>query len=379
MSMPMASGASSSLGVGKDFCCTRCPKRFSRSENLRRHVATHDVGKYRCVVCDKHFTRSDLLKRHRKNHDRSSTQLNYSKPQPQPTTFEAEGSLDRSPPEHFSDPSSQKTLPRSFDTESSRPAFVGPGLIEDEIHDSNQMQQHHVEMPFDTFMTNEDISGLNLGAFDGDIGWTLDFAYSHPFMDSFTADLLTPSSTGNVEFGDSESSNVVSDEAGEWPDRMSRPTSPKRRKSEKAHHVPRNWLATIAEAQLEMARRRISDVALSSVDVETRNGVLEFLSLPSSPYSGDRDLEMFPSVEVLDYFLLLYFRHIHERFPVIHLPTLQLTRISPFLLMALLLAGSSHSKANDGWFTRVFYDHFRVALMRKIEADSRFVCKSIME
>ncbi|KAK0100404.1 hypothetical protein ONS96_007684 [Cadophora gregata f. sp. sojae] len=348
-SMPNLPEPSQNLGLfGKDFCCSRCPKRFSRSENLRRHLATHDsVGKYRCVVCDKHFTRSDLLKRHRKNHDRS-------------------------PRARSSNPRSQ-VLPDTFDS----PRFVDPdfrvpNVIHDGTHNGSQ-QQEPIDMPFDSFMTSEDISGLNLGAFDGDIAWTLDFAYSHPFMDSFAADCLTPSSTDNVEAGDFESSNVAADEAGEWPDRMSRPSSPRRRKSEKAHHAPRNWHATIAEAQLEMPRRRISDVALSSIEPETRNGVLEFLSLPTSPYSDDRDLETFPPSEVLEYFLLLYFRHIHERFPVIHLPTLQLSKISPFLLIALLLAGSSHSKANDGCFTRVFYDHVRVAVLRKIEADSRFL------
>ena len=333
-------------------------------------MATHDVGKYRCVVCDKHFTRSDLLKRHRKNHDRSP-------PSQSPAPLKSQLPLDT-----FDSGAQslghlkQQVLPDTLITQTAVPGFASPDVIDHEIQDGSQIQQEHIEMQFDTFMTNEDISGLNLGAFDGDIGWTLDFAYSHPFMDSFAADFLTPSSTGNLDTGDFESSNNASDEAGEWPDRMSRPTSPKRRKSERTHHVPRNWHATIAEAQLEMSRRRISDVALSSIDPETRNGVLEFLSLPISPYSEDRDLEMFPSTEVLDYFLLLYFRHIHERFSVIHLPTLQLTRISPFLLMALLLAGSSHSKANDGWFTRVFYDHFRVALMRKIESDSRFVSSS---
>ncbi|KAH6723644.1 hypothetical protein BKA61DRAFT_686305 [Leptodontidium sp. MPI-SDFR-AT-0119] len=335
--------------LGKDFCCSRCPKRFSRSENLRRHLATHDsVGKYRCVVCDKHFTRSDLLKRHRKNHDRSSPaqSLNHLETQ---------------------------ALPETYDTGRVPPLFAGSGAIGSENHAGSQ-QQDPVDMSFDdTFMTNEDISGLNLGAFDGDIAWTLDFAYSHPFMDSFAADLLTPSSTGNIEVDDWESPNVAHDEAGEWPDRMSRPASPKRRKSEKTHQTPRNWHATIAEAQLEMANRRIIDVALSSIEQETRAGLLEFLSMPTSPYYENRDLETFPPSDVLDYFLLLYFRHIHERFPVIHLATLQLSKISPFLLMALLLTGSSHSKANDGCFTRVFYDHFRVALMRKIEGDSRFL------
>lgn len=71
----------------KRFQCPRCPKSFSRIENLTRHQANRkcssnlaatyarlipcpdeEVGKFACVICRKRFTRSDLLNRHRKIH-----------------------------------------------------------------------------------------------------------------------------------------------------------------------------------------------------------------------------------------------------------------------------------------------------------------------
>jgi hypothetical protein len=73
---------------GTRYQCPRCPKNFSRIENLTRHqanrkffdkagngkgvklilLADEDVGKFACVICRKRFTRSDLLNRHRKIH-----------------------------------------------------------------------------------------------------------------------------------------------------------------------------------------------------------------------------------------------------------------------------------------------------------------------
>ncbi|KAH8805797.1 hypothetical protein F5884DRAFT_679548 [Xylogone sp. PMI_703] len=61
--------AASSSAAGSRFQCPKCPKSFSRIENLTRHQANHDeVAKFGCPVCKKRFTRSDLLNRHRRIH-----------------------------------------------------------------------------------------------------------------------------------------------------------------------------------------------------------------------------------------------------------------------------------------------------------------------
>ncbi|RFU31523.1 hypothetical protein B7463_g4847, partial [Scytalidium lignicola] len=66
---PRAAATASSSGTSTRFQCPRCPKNFSRIENLTRHQANHDeVGKFGCPVCKKRFTRSDLLNRHRRIH-----------------------------------------------------------------------------------------------------------------------------------------------------------------------------------------------------------------------------------------------------------------------------------------------------------------------
>lgn len=337
----------------KVFSCSQCLKSFSRSENLKRHIASHEAGKYRCIVCGKHFTRSDLLKRHRKNHEK---RINFS----------AEAR-----PDHL-----QPLVSTENEESSSGNLSPIPGSSEgiDGHGQPDSMQEGQSGIPFDTFMSSDDISGLNLGSFDGDIGWTLDFAYSHPFMDAFPGEYLTPSSAGFTDVDSGKVMDIADDETGDWPDRISRPASPKGQRHAKPRRNPVDWSAMAAESLLANAQRQPGNTFAMSIDQGMREVLVNLLSLPpSQPSDGSLHVDSFPATEILDHFLLLYFRHIHERFPVIHLPTFHLSKISPFLLMAMLLAGSSHSKTNKGWFVKVFYKHCQVALMRNVEANNRFV------
>ncbi|KFZ64860.1 Transcription factor Sp7, partial [Antrostomus carolinensis] len=46
-----------------------CGKRFTRSDELERHVRTHTrEKKFTCLLCSKRFTRSDHLSKHQKTH-----------------------------------------------------------------------------------------------------------------------------------------------------------------------------------------------------------------------------------------------------------------------------------------------------------------------
>ncbi|KAE8399515.1 hypothetical protein BDV37DRAFT_297721 [Aspergillus pseudonomiae] len=45
--------------------CPSCPKSFTRTEHLQRHLGSHGVGKaVRCPECGKEFMRKDVMKRH---------------------------------------------------------------------------------------------------------------------------------------------------------------------------------------------------------------------------------------------------------------------------------------------------------------------------
>ncbi|KAN0090483.1 Fungal specific transcription factor domain containing protein [Hyaloscypha variabilis] len=55
----------------KEFQCERCPRTFTRRENLARHANSHDHTKYhQCGICGKSFSRSDMLSRHEAGHER---------------------------------------------------------------------------------------------------------------------------------------------------------------------------------------------------------------------------------------------------------------------------------------------------------------------
>lgn len=76
---------------------------------------------------------------------------------------------------------------------------------------------------------------------------------------------------------------------------------------------------------------------------------------------------------VLEYYLRLYFHHVHDRYPVIHLSTFDINQTAPLLLATMMLAGSSHSKADRGRFCNLFYGPIRTAIMKKVDVDGSYL------
>ncbi|EPB84538.1 hypothetical protein HMPREF1544_08703 [Mucor circinelloides 1006PhL] len=55
--------------VDKPFVCNQCDQSFSRSHNLKSHLATHSPEKpFQCDICNHFFRRQHDLKRHQKLH-----------------------------------------------------------------------------------------------------------------------------------------------------------------------------------------------------------------------------------------------------------------------------------------------------------------------
>ncbi|RHZ63451.1 uncharacterized protein CDV56_108195 [Aspergillus thermomutatus] len=76
------------------------------------------------------------------------------------------------------------------------------------------------------------------------------------------------------------------------------------------------------------------------------------------------DESKFPVPEVLEYFLLLFFEFVHPRFPVLHKPTFSMAAAPPYLVLAMILLGSSHSRTNRGKFVAVYLHSATTMFMR---------------
>lgn len=56
---------------GKKYLCDMCPKKFTRKEHLKIHVARHNIIKpFKCNRCSKRFIKEDQLNLHLLKHDR---------------------------------------------------------------------------------------------------------------------------------------------------------------------------------------------------------------------------------------------------------------------------------------------------------------------
>ncbi|KAH8656564.1 fungal-specific transcription factor domain-containing protein [Tricladium varicosporioides] len=425
---------------GQRFQCPKCPKNFSRVENLTRHQANHEeVGKFACVICRKRFTRSDLLNRHRRIHTNQSetsnaqhvTQLDYnsaSPPQPGQKSFQSSSYQDAGRPlsndktgglanyvpndtycqhQHqglYQDNSStqpgyQNLLPQDelpaprssmilghADQSQGLTSLMEAALAPPDAYAFTPAENFNPSL-WGGFMLFGDNTNAYMGTYDADISWTLSSFHSESSpgygldqdmlpMDDFAenpyqyqAVPYRPDDVSNLDAADAED-----EDTNDWPDKVDRPEVQTRApRIVPLHLLPVSWQTVLDEARnsglsattirpFQQISATLRSQLLSVLDGSSHKSEL------SRPEISDA---IFPPVDVLDFFLRLYIRYVHPRFSVLHLPTFDIYNSPPLLLVAMMFLGSSHSSSDRGRFSRLFYDHLRVACLRMQEVEPK--------
>lgn len=212
------------------------------------------------------------------------------------------------------------------------------------------------------------------GPFDVDLAWTFDYVMTHP--DDILHDLALhqmPQTYGNAEEGHTVNSTSTNESRSDWPDGQSRSASPLRGQCtppySDARFVDTNEMSrAIQENHLVLSRHCVisSATVRSMFDLLTAEQLAGFCGQQPSP-------EEFPETQVLQHFLLLYFLHVHPRFPVTHLPTFSPDRSFPDMLLAMILAGSCHSDSNQYTFCHAYVERTRMSVTLQRERDGNHV------
>lgn len=244
---------------------------------------------------------------------------------------------------------------------------------------------------WDGFMRFGEAPATYMGTYDADMSWTLDYLPSehspnylmdHDMLNTFDdfgdypyqAPKYEPPTTQDTEDADGEDEEDTAD----WPDKVERPNTPQRLPN---RVIPVRIQSISWQSVLDEARS--SGLSPATIrPVETFSDPLRdtlLLTLNGSNFRNEISRPeiseaIFPPSEVLDFFIRLYIRYIHPRFPVLHLPTFEIYNSSPLLLVAMMFLGSSHSNTDRGRFSRLFHEHLRIAIIRIQEVDKKYVC-----
>lgn len=376
--------------AGGPFVCQTCSKSYSRIENLTRHAATHDaVSRFPCNTCGKRFTRSDLLNRHKKIHGllHNSTPISAVHQDVNVSIRQKEYQPALQEPENLWQP---HVVPPSIETQQQFPTTSHGSFTQAQaVLDQSQYAQPLGMPSWDGFMMYDNSNVFSMGSYDADIAWTFDFAQTDMPYDFSYQIMGTPSVGDMSEPGYSSTANSYhlpqpappdpvadGEEAPEndWPDNASRPSSPKPRQRRRLDATV--WRSVEDEAQRHATQFSLYPHSFSGhIDYSVRGSQIIALGLVPANQTTDMELSdaVYPMPTVLEYYLRLYLHYVHDRFPVLHLPTFDAHRTSPLLLATMMMAGSSHSKADRGRFSRLFYKPIRVAVMQKVEDDASFL------
>ncbi|KAK6581895.1 hypothetical protein PZA11_005592 [Diplocarpon coronariae] len=351
-------------GSGSRFQCPKCPKTFTRIENLTRHQANHeDIGKFPCVVCKKRFTRSDLLNRHRRIHGPQPDSSHV--PKPEFASSSPDQRLDSSPA--FQDSSWSASFaslsPAAMDQQTPSPSQgigvhqQGTGILPHREGCKHPLQPGPASIPvleqakaqgltslmqaalaphanfsftpaenvnpssWDGFMQFGENTSMYMGSYDADMSWTLDYLPSESsptylldqdmlnvFDDYADQYRYQPEQQFEPQppATEAEDAEGEDEDSSEWPDQVEKAAEP--------DHCPRtfpiqerqiSWQSVIVEARASgLASNTIRP--MQNVTDQLRNTLLDILKESNLQNEVSRPETMFPPTEALDYFLRLY-------------------------------------------------------------------------
>ncbi|KAL4748227.1 fungal-specific transcription factor domain-containing protein [Aspergillus terricola var. indicus] len=369
------------------FKCEVCGKSFSRIENLVRHAENPSLStldkpraRFSCGVCAKRFTRSDILKRHLRLHRPTGDQQNgtsTTSPLQWPAAEHTRTEIQPHQAQHSEGPIHGLGVQAPYAEDyAPRADHVCAAMTPSEGHDSPMGYSSLWDRAYGVY---------GEGSFDADLAWILEMAPP----DCMTASMLAtddpsqpnplpiataiPSRDGDMGPGNGGYSASFGD-GNSWPDVDGLPNPPGARDAPGLVVPASDWwvdaheISSSTQAGEERARHL-------TVDVAVRARLLASLQQESSAKNGLLAPEetQFPSVEILEHFLRLFFEHVHPRFPAIHRPTFATATAPPFLLLAMMLLGSSHSTSNRANFGAVYLRPVVVMFSRMQALDTAFL------
>ncbi|KAL4976294.1 fungal-specific transcription factor domain-containing protein [Aspergillus desertorum] len=355
--------SSANRGQGP-FICQACGKSFSRIENLTRHAEN----------------RTDVLKRHLRLHRPTGDQRHAISSTPPPP---------RPPTEHTG------TESQPCQTQESESSIHELG-VEDACAEDYARRIEHVCGTVAPSGANDSPLGhpplwdraygvYGEGSFDADLAWILDMAppdcmgvsmlaAEHPSQ-AYPLPIATAvlSQDGDTRPGD-ETHHAALEDRNDWPDvdGIPEPSCPQ---DGPGLVIPASDRWVDAHEILSSSRPGEARARYAAVDVEVRARIMTDLQRESSVAHGllPPDEAHFPSVRILEHFLWLFFDHVHPRFPAIHRPTFTTATAPPFLLLAMMLLGSSHSASNRGRFAAVYLRPALITFSRMQALDTAFL------
>jgi hypothetical protein len=226
--------------------------------------------------------------------------------------------------------------------------------------------------------------GLN----DANIDWTLDFLSqgisTHSPFDplpehgdsSHLAGINSTILPQNVVSSLDDANATQEDELRAWPDQESRPASPRQLRS--LHEPSRSTAYVDPEeiaAFLKIHGNHLTQLT-NLVSEDTREAMLGTVTSSSlEGFCGEKGSRpnSFPPLPTIEYFMQLYFAHVHARFPVLHIPTFDPNSSPATLLLAISIVGSNYSESNQGKFALSYLERTRLSMKLMQERDPKHV------
>lgn len=238
----------------------------------------------------------------------------------------------------------------------------GPRALDDSGESSLQYPLADINVSGDMSWYNAQSHGE--GPFDIDLAWTFDYITAHAddTIHNLTSQQV-PYTYGTAGEGHTVNSTSTNETHSEWPDGQSRSTSPLRGQFIPSYSDSRS--VDVDEMDRRVQEHSIVYSRQCRMSPETTSILFELVTseLLAGFCCGQQPRpEEFPDTRVLQHFLLLYFVHVHPRFPVAHLPTFSTDYCSPDLLLSMILAGSCHSESNQYTFCHVYIERARTSV-----------------